>query len=286
MGGRGMTQIDFHLQLNHNDSWSMSRLHFHDYCELLLPLTSPGNIFVNDQVYPLRRGTLYLIGENTLHRTIATGFHARYVLHIGRSTLEVLSTPQTDFSLMARATFLRADIPNDQMITLIEHFQSLERNKNDGSFGSDIQQTIALLNLLIQVAPILNTATAGEAIRNKDFLRVAPILDYIRDHLSEPLTLDRIAGEFFLSKHYLCRVFKSATGFSVMEYIIYSRVLRARQLLKEGMSVQQAGELSGFSDNSHFIRTFGHLTGTSPGRYAREHQVNDAPLMLGNHLSR
>ena len=62
-----MTNVDFHLQLNHNDTWSMSRLHFHDYCELLLPLTSPGNIFVNDQVYPLRRGTLYLIGENT-HR--------------------------------------------------------------------------------------------------------------------------------------------------------------------------------------------------------------------------
>ena len=62
-------------------------------CELLLPLTSPGNIFVNDQVYPLRRGTLYLIGENTLHRTIATGFHARYVLHVSRKTLSDLSTP-------------------------------------------------------------------------------------------------------------------------------------------------------------------------------------------------
>ena len=88
-----MTQIDFHLQLNHNDNWSMSRLHFHDYCEFLLPLTSPGNIFVNDQVYPLRRGTLYLIGENTLHRTIATGFHARYVLHISRKALSALSSP-------------------------------------------------------------------------------------------------------------------------------------------------------------------------------------------------
>ena len=53
-----MTQIDFHLQLNHNDNWSMSRLHFHDYCEFFLPLTSLGNIFVNDQVYPLRRGPL------------------------------------------------------------------------------------------------------------------------------------------------------------------------------------------------------------------------------------
>ena len=156
-----MTQIDFHLQLNHNDNWSMSRLHFHDYCEFLLPLTSPGNIFVNDQVYPLRRGTLYLIGENTLHRTIATGFHARYVLHISRKALSALSTPQTDFSRMAQSAFLRADMTNDQMISLIERFQALERNKNDGSFGSDIHQAIALLDLLLQVAPILDAASAG-----------------------------------------------------------------------------------------------------------------------------
>ena len=274
-----MTNVDFHLQLNHNDTWSMSRLHFHDYCELLLPLTSPGNIFVNDQVYPLRRGTLYLIGENTLHRTIATGFHARYVLHIGLKALTALSTPQTDFTQIGNAAFLRAGMTNEQMIDIIERFQALERNKNDGSFGSDIHQTVALLDLLIQVAPLLNAATAGEAIRNKDFLRVAPILDYIRDNLAEPLTLDQIAGKFFISKHYLCRVFKSATGFSVMEYIIYSRVLRARQLLKEGVSVQQAGELSGFSDNSHFIRTFGHLTGTSPGRYAREYLSSNALVL-------
>ena len=58
-----MTNVEFHLQLNHNDTWNMSRLHFHDHFEFLLPLTSPGNIFVNDQVYPLQRGTLYLIGE-------------------------------------------------------------------------------------------------------------------------------------------------------------------------------------------------------------------------------
>ena len=274
-----MTNVDFHLQLNHNETWSMSRLHFHDYYELFLPLTSPGNIFVSDQVYPLRRGTLYLIGENTLHRTIATGFHARYVLHISKKTLSLLSTPQTDFSRMAQSAFLRADMTNDQMISLIERFQALERNKNDGSFGSDIRQTVALLNLLLGVAPVLTSATAGETVRNKDFLRVAPILDYIRNNLSEPLTLDQIASQFYISKHYLCRIFKSATGFSVMEYIIYSRVLHARQLLKEGVSVQQAGEMSGFSDNSHFIRTFGHLTGTSPGRYAREFQSSDQVLL-------
>jgi len=277
-----MNNVEFHLQLNHNETWNMSRLHFHNYIELMLPLVSPGNIFVSDQIYPLNRATLYLIGENTLHRTITTGFHARYVLHIGRKALAELSTPQTDFTQLSENSFLCAPLDNSQMTQLVELFQSLERNKSDGSFGSDIRQTIALLELLLWVAPTLHASNTGEAIQNKDFMRVAPILDYIRAHLSEPLKLDQIAGEFFISKHYLCRIFKSATGFSVMEYIIYSRVLMARQLLQQGVSVQQAGELSGFSDNSHFIRTFGHLTGTSPGRYAKEYQHSDQVLLKDN----
>ena len=277
-----MNNVEFHLQLNHNETWNMSRLHFHNYVELMLPLVSPGNIFVNDQIYPLRRGTLYLIGENTLHRTITTGFHARYVLHIGRRALAELSTPQTDFTRLAQSSFLRAPLSNEQMTHLVELFQALERNKDDGSFGSDIRQITALLELLLWVAPALHASSAGEAIQNKDFMRVSPILDYIRARLSEPLTLDQIAGEFFISKHYLCRIFKSATGFSVMEYIIYSRVLMARQLLQQGVSVQQAGEMSGFSDNSHFIRPFGHLTGTSPGRYAKEYQRSDQVLLKDN----
>ena len=277
-----MTNVEFHLQLNHNETWNMSRLHFHDHCELLLPLTSPGNIFVNDQVYPLHRGTLYLIGENTLHRTMATGFHARYVLHISRRSLAQLSTPQTDLTRLGQDSFRRAELRGEEMTEVIELFQALERNKNDGSFGSDLRQTMALVRLLLRLAPVLDAATAGEPVRNKDFLRVAPILDYIRDHLAEPLTLDQIADRFFLSKHYLCRVFKAATGFSVMEYIIYSRVLRARQLLQEGVSVQRAGELSGFSDNSHFIRTFGHLTGLTPGRYAKEYQASDQVILREN----
>ena len=227
-----MTNVEFHLQLNHNETWNMSRLHFHDHCELLLPLVSPGNIFVSGQVYPLRRGTLYLIGENTLHRTMAEGFHARYVLHISRKSLAQLSTPQTDLTQLCASSFRRAELRGGEMTEVIELFQALERNKNDGSFGSDMRQMVALLNLLIRLAPTLSAATAGESIYNKDFLRVAPILDYIRDNLDQPLTLDQIAGQFYISKHYLCRIFKSATGFSVMEYIIYSRVLRARQLLQ------------------------------------------------------
>ena len=273
-----MSPVEFHAQLSRNDAWSMSRLHFHDYFELLLPLTSTGNIFVNDQVYPLERGSLYLISENTLHRTIASGVHARYVLHISRKSLAQLSTGQTDFTLFTRDAFRCAALTPEQLDTLVALFEKLDGVKNDGTFGSDLKQSMALMELLLYMAPILNLAQTNETVRNKDFMRIAPILDYIQANLTESLTLDQISSKFFISKHYLCRIFKSATGFSVMEYIIHSRILRARQLLQEGLSVQQAGELSGFSDNSNFIRTFGNLTGISPGRYAKEYQSGDQVL--------
>ena len=273
-----MTPVEFHVQLSQNDAWSMSRLHFHDYFELLLPLTSTGNIFVNDQVYPLERGSLYLISENTLHRTIASGFHSRYVLHISHKALSQLSTPQTDFMQFTRDAFRCATLDVNQLDTLVTLFEKLDEAKNDGTFGSDLRQSMALMELLLYMAPILNLARSNETVRNKDFMRIAPILDYIQANLTDTLTLDQISTKFFISKHYLCRIFKSATGFSVMEYIIHSRIIRARQLLQEGLSVQQAGELSGFSDNSHFIRTFGNLTGISPGRYAKEYQSGDQVL--------
>ena len=161
-----MTNVEFHLQLNHNETWNMSRLHFHDHCELLLPLVSPGNIFVSDQVYPLRRGTLYLIGENTLHRTMSEGFHARYVLHISKKALAQLSTPQTDLTQLCGASFRRAELSGGEMTEIIELFQALERNKNDGSFGSDTRQLVALLNLMIRLARTLNVADACESIHN------------------------------------------------------------------------------------------------------------------------
>ena len=165
------------------------------------------------------------------------------------------------------------------MTEIIELFQALERNKNDGSFGSDIHQTIALLNLLIRVAPVLNASTAGEAIRNKDFLRVAPILDYIRDNLAEPPDpgSDRrqVLHQQALSVPHL------QVGHRLFRHGVYHLQPHppGPAAAPGGGQRPAGGELSGFSDNSHFIRTFGHLTGTSPGRYAKEYQAGDQVLL-------
>ena len=58
-----------------------------------------------------------------------------------------------------------------------------------------------------------------------------------------------------------------------MEYVILCRVRYAGTLLRRGVSVREAGEAAGFGDNAHFIRSFRRITGTTPGRFAKEQQT-------------
>ena len=82
------------------------------------------------------------------------------------------------------------------------------------------------------------------------------------------MTTQSIADAFYMSKYHLCHIFKEGTGFSLMDYVINCRILKARSLLRNGMRVQEVGENVGFRNNEHFIRTFKKLTGTPPKRYA------------------
>ena len=51
------------------------------------------------------------------------------MLHIGLKALTALSTPQTDFTQIGNAAFLRAGMTNEQMIGIIERFQAWSATK-------------------------------------------------------------------------------------------------------------------------------------------------------------
>jgi AraC-like DNA-binding protein len=268
--------------------WQMHRLHFHEDVEILLSLSSSGDFFIENELYPLQRGALFLLREATLHKSISNAFYKRYVLHISPDTLQEFSTPQSDLLAFAQKVSGRGtQLSDKQTRFLTKMFQRLEK-PHDKSFCGDIRKTSQLLDFLVTTFSFFEDAAAEDGNGSKtgsgsklnksanfDFAKIAPLIRYIPGNLAEPLSLDSLATRFFISKYHMCRTFKSATGFSVMEYIIHCRVLKARELLRQGLGVQDAGERVGFRSNSHFIRTFGALTGTSPRRYAREYLSGD-----------
>lgn len=270
-----MIQPRYQLRFNRDDQWHMDRPHFHEDVEILLSLSDGGDFFIGDSLYPLHHGTLLLLSEATLHKSIASDSYRRYVLHLAPDTLRAFSTTQSDLTAFVQKSTGRCKhLEKKQTRLLVEKFKKLDE-PYDQTFGSDLQKNVQLLDFLLTVFVLFESAEAEVKAQSADFARIGPILKYIQANLDKPLTLDILASHFFINKYYMSHIFKAATGFSIIEYIIYSRVLRARELLRQGLRVQDVGERVGFQNNAHFIRTFGKLTGISPKQYAKEYLLGD-----------
>lgn len=251
---------------------------FPQCCQFLLPLTA--TVHLGGQPSSLSPGTLYFFGANSLPPCEDTTDLRRISLHISKETLSAFSTEQSDFSALGKIPFHCLTLNKEQEGNIETLLRAILSQNNDGNFGSDLQQTMVLLDFLIYLTPLFQLPPT--MARSKDALRITPILDYIQENLSEPLNLDGLSAVFYLNKHHLCRLFKSTTGVSVMEYVIQCRIAQSCKFLQEGYSVQRAGELAGFTDNAHFIRTFGKRVGTSPGKYSKEYQGRNIPLQNMN----
>jgi AraC-like DNA-binding protein len=93
--------------------------------------------------------------------------------------------------------------------------------------------------------------------------------DYIREHLSDNISLGELSCEAGLSPFHLTRVFARTTGLPPHAYLIQTRISRARKLLEDGMSIADIALDLGFADQSHFHRKFKSIVGITPSAYRK-----------------
>lgn len=98
-------------------------------------------------------------------------------------------------------------------------------------------------------------------------------LRYILDkEYDKPWTLEQLAAEVNMNKTYMGRIFRDAEGMSVMNYLKAVRIMRAKELLRKGMNVNETAQRVGIEDPSYFGRVFRQETGVSPLHYVRNAQ--------------
>lgn len=112
---------------------------------------------------------------------------------------------------------------------------------------------------------------AGAAAERKPSpaLLVEKAVAYIDGAYADPeLGLNEIAAHISVNPSYLSRLFKPATGHSVVEYITLRRMRRAEQLLAEGVrNLTYVSEAAGFADPQYFSKCFKKQYGIPPSRY-------------------
>ncbi|WP_185897384.1 response regulator transcription factor [Paenibacillus zeisoli] len=99
------------------------------------------------------------------------------------------------------------------------------------------------------------------------------LLQYIKDHLDEPLSLTEVAKQFHFNPSYLSNYFTMHNDEGFSEYLTRVRIERASELLREGeATISEISSRVGYSDHSYFTKVFRKLKGVSPSQYRREAQ--------------
>ena len=96
------------------------------------------------------------------------------------------------------------------------------------------------------------------------------IIEYIQNHLDQNLGLKELAFLLHMSPHYFCQLFKQSMGMTPHQYVIQTRVNRAKELLLTGKySIAQVALMVGFANQSHLNRHFKKLLGVTPGKIGK-----------------
>lgn len=101
--------------------------------------------------------------------------------------------------------------------------------------------------------------------------RFEAVLRYIDEHLSEEIRLSDLSQLVFLNPNYFIRCFKNRIGMSPMEYILMTRVNRAKHYLQtSAIPIKDISTKCGFSTVYYFDRIFKRYTGITPTTYRNQ----------------
>ena len=129
------------------------------------------------------------------------------------------------------------------------------------AFGE--QLCIELFRILFKIQGKYN-----RIIENDD--RFTRIRKYIKTHIMDGVTVEKVCTDNFISEITLYRLFKSRLGVTPTDYIKNEKINIACRMLKlTDMDISEISKRLGFYDGAHFSRTFCAVMNTSPSAYRK-----------------
>ena len=101
--------------------------------------------------------------------------------------------------------------------------------------------------------------------------KVNRVIDYISANLHQPLALDKLADQIYVSQRQLLRIMRSSLNEPLYSYIARQRVERAVMYMQtEKTSLTKLAEMVGYDNPQSFSKAFKKQFGTSPKAYMSE----------------
>lgn len=245
--------------------------HYHEFDKLVMLLGGRVTYHIEGKRYLLQPMDVLLVSRNLIHLPVveAGPAYERMVLWIDRDFMSRFSTPEADlsgcFGLTARRGVHLYRPRGEDRARWRELFERVEDAGKDGGFAAGLLADTCVLQLLVALNRAVSAAPEEADPASYRFdPKMEEVTRYILAHLGEELSIDRLAGAFFLSRYYLMHRFKEVYGCSVHQYIRQKRLQQAAEAIRRDVPVLKAAEDAGFGDYSVFLRAFRAAYGKSP----------------------
>ncbi len=231
-------------------------LNRHENVEILYFKEGAGKVRNGSEIYEVKGGDIAVVNTNCIHCVYTDTQLSYYYLITDKYFL-------LENDIDTGSIVFKSIVSDNKTAKLFENVISSYEKKEKFAVAC-IRASI--LELFVNL--VLNYIDDKKKSNRGANSHMIAALEYIELNLGKTLTVDKIASAAGYSKYHFIRVFKQTTGYTVFTFINMRRCEFARVLLERGEnSISEIGEKCGFTDISHFSKTFKHHIGMSPREY-------------------
>ncbi len=254
---------------------SMTGFHCHDFYEFYLHVRGGQYYGLDSGLYLLEPFQMFVIPPFSMHgisSTQAVGGYERAYLNVTPETLKTLSCGVIDLDQFFRSYTAQGkyifQLTQETARRCVRWIEELQHRETEGDPLQDFEDYTLLMNLLSTICQTMrDSQTVSAGVISNSIIQ--ELLTYINGSYTQPLKIESLAKHFGISVSYLSHEFIKFTNRSVYDYILYRRIMLARQMMPSDMSLNTIAYQCGFNDYSNFLRMFNKLVGMSPSRYRK-----------------
>lgn len=235
-----------------------------------------GSIKVEGKHYEIHEGDLVVLSPHELyHCTVnSDSYHERIVLYVNESVLaglpydadgvfDIFTKRKKGNNNLISAEAVRTVEADKTLTSLLKLFQAPTNT-------SKLLSLCKVIELLIQLKEV--TVPSETEPLTHDNTLIDEILVYINQHYKEDIDVSGIAKAFSIHKSYLSHMFTQNVGMSLWNYVILRRIHGFNDLLRKGLSIEEAAYQVGFQNYSNFFRLYKKHIGMTPMQFKKQLQ--------------
>lgn len=259
---------------------NMKIRHFHAEYEIYYLVHGERYYFINNTTYPVRKGSLVFVNHNQIHKTGGpqneTSSHERVLFGLPSTVLQMIDTFIPGFS--AKKFFSDnygvLHLSETEQIQVEQIIASIRKEIGEKSLYYEqlaimkVAELLLLADRKIKGTGMKSYPVPASTTKHE---KVDQIAQYITKNYTESISLSLLEKECYVSKYYLCRIFKEITGLTVIEYTNLIRIQNAQKLLeKTDDSITEIAHKCGFDNIAYFQRVFKNYLLHTPLNYRKQ----------------